>query len=262
MAFPPIEDCDLLDRGVLVTRAAHQSASLCQAVDRQGGRPFKFPAVEIAGPVDQKLALARLGEIGRFDIGIFISPNAVEWTLKLLGDRALPETMEVAAIGESTAQTLAESGYPVDIVPSEGFDSEALLNSPGLRRVEGRRIAIFRGNGGRGLLQETLSGRGAEVQYIEVYQRVCPNIDSSRLLQRWEEDIQIVTVTSSDLLDNLFSLLGEEGAALLQQTPLVVVSDRMRTHARELGCRQVILSRGAGDRALIQAICEWLKSQM
>ncbi|MCW8975547.1 MAG: uroporphyrinogen-III synthase, partial [Sedimenticola sp.] len=120
---------------------------------------------------------------------------------------------------------------------------------------------ILRGNGGRELLGEELSKRGAVVDYAEVYQRACPTTASDNLIHRWVDDVDVVTATSNILLDNLFAMLGEAGQPLLQQTPLVVVSDRMRQHARELGCTQVILAPGADEQDLLQAICLWASNR-
>ncbi len=74
----------------------------------------------------------------------------------------------------------------------------------------------------------------------------------------WGDDIDIVTVTSIDLLDNLFVLFGEEGAPLLKQTPLVVVSDRMRQNARKRGCKNVILAKGVEDQFIVEAVSMWV----
>jgi uroporphyrinogen-III synthase len=167
----------------------------------------------------------------------------------------------LAAVGKRTAQTLAESGYPVDVVPEESFDSEGLLETPELRDVQGKRILILRGNGGRELLGEELSKRGAVVDHAEVYQRACPTLEPDNLIYRWADDVDVVTVTSNILLDNLFTLLGDEGRPLLLQTPMVVVSDRMRQHARELGCSQIILAPGADEQDLIKAICQWVSNR-
>ena len=56
---------------------------------------------------------------------------------------------------------LAERGVPGCIAPTERFDSESLLELPELAadRVKGKRVAIFRGDGGRELLAENVARR-------------------------------------------------------------------------------------------------------
>ncbi|WP_428623207.1 uroporphyrinogen-III synthase [Sedimenticola sp.] len=254
-------DCNLSGIGVLVTRAAHQAATLCRLIDSRNGLALRFPSVEIKDPPDTARVTAQLAGLADYDIAIFISPNAVLWGIKLSPQQKLPAAVALAAVGKRTAQTLAESGYPVDVVPEFSFDSEGLLETPELKDVAGKRILILRGNGGRELLGEALQERGASVDYAEVYQRACPEIDSEPLLYRWRDDVDVVTVTSNILLENLFSMLGEKGQPLLQQTPMIVVSDRMRQHARELGCREVYLARSADEQDLLEAICLWASNR-
>ncbi|TVO76903.1 uroporphyrinogen-III synthase [Sedimenticola selenatireducens] len=254
-------ECSLAGIGVLVTRATHQAATLCRLIAAKDGLPLRFPTVEILDPPDPGAVTRQLEQFSRYDIAIFISPNAVLWGLKWAPDQELPEGVALAAVGKRTAQTLAESGYPVDVVPEESFDSEGLLETPELRDVQGKRILILRGNGGRELLGEELSKRGAVVDHVEVYQRACPTLEPDNLIYRWADDVDVVTVTSNILLDNLFTLLGVEGRPLLLQTPMVVVSDRMRQHARELGCSQIILAPGADEQDLIKAICQWVSNR-
>ncbi len=248
---------DLSGIGVLVTRAAHQAGSLSGQIAARGGRPIRFPVVEIARPLDLEQARAQMASAKAYDFLVFVSQNAVVYGLKLSPEEKLPKEPALVAVGRSTAQKLAEAGYPVDVVPAERFDSEALLDTPELTDVAGRRVLIVRGNGGREFLASELRQRGAEVDYAEVYARICPDVDAHSLVQRWEDDIHIVTVTSIDLLDNLFTLLGGAGIDLLKQTPLVVVSDRMRQYARQQGCQNVILSKGAEEPLIVDAVSMW-----
>ncbi len=255
------EKIDLSGVGVLVTRAAHQAGSLCGQIAAQGGSPIRFPAVEITRPADLDAARAQMASASDYDFLIFISQNAVMYGIKLSPDEKLPTAPALVAVGRSTAQKLAESGYPVDVVPEKLFDSEALLDTPELKDVAGRRVLIARGNGGREFLATELTHRGAEVAYAEVYTRSCPQVDASNLIQRWIDDIDVVTVTSIDLLDNLFTLFGEAGAELIEKTPLVVVSDRMRQNARKRGCQNVILAKGVEDRWIVEAVLMWARSR-
>lgn len=254
-------NCNLSGAGVLVTRASNQAGSLCRQIAEINGQPLRFPVVEIGTPEDPAKVQSILAGIADYDIAIFVSPNAVIWGLKQAPGGVFPANLELGAIGKRTARTMAEAGYAVDIVPENQFDSEALLETHELRQVEGKRVLIFRGNGGRELLGDELQQRGAEVVYAEVYQRGCPAIDPLNIIYRWNDDVDVVTVTSIHLLENLFILLGEEGKALLTETPMVVISDRMRQRARELGCQQIILAQGADEDQILDALCVWSKNR-
>jgi uroporphyrinogen-III synthase len=256
--IPGSSNCDLSGAGILVTRAAHQAGPLCDLIRTHHGRPLRFPAIEITGPKDPKLAEKLLGAVGDFDMVLFISPNAVSRSVRLLPVGGIPPDVKIAAVGRGTANCLAEAGISVDLIPEGRFDSEALLDSPALRAPEGKRFLIVRGEGGRALLGDTLSERGATVSYAEVYRRRCPTGDVSQLLQTWNRDVDLVTATSGEILENLFHLLGPEGTGRLRRTPLVVISERMRGRAGELGCRKVGVARRADDLAVFEAICGML----
>ena len=255
---PDRANCDLSGAGILVTRAAHQAGPLCDLIRTHHGRPVRFPTIEITGPKDPELAGMLLGAVADFDIVMFISPNAVSRSLGLLPAEGIPPAMKVAAVGRGTAKHLSEAGIPVDLIPEGRFDSEALLDSPALSAPAGKRILIVRGEGGRALLGDTLSERDAMVTYAEVYRRRCPTGDAAQLLQAWDRDVDMVTATSRDILENLFHLLGPEGNLQLRRTPLVVISERMRERARELGCLQISVARRADDSSVFEAICGML----
>ena len=261
MAARPATDCDLTGIGVLVTRAIHQAGPLCDLIQAQGGTPQLLPALEISDPLDPTPIQTLLAQLDRFDIAIFISPNAVTHGLAQLPGHTLPPDLKIGAVGAGTARALQYAGVGTHIVPEDRFDSEALLATPALQQVTGRRIIIFRGEGGRPLLGDSLRQRGAEVVYAEVYRRVRPETDVSELLSRWSSDVQIVTTTSNDILNNLSQMLGEEGASRLQTTPVVVISERMSIRAQELGCKQVILAHGADNQAILEALCRWAASR-
>lgn len=250
--------CELGGVGVLVTRAEHQAKRLAQLINQQGGRPLRFPAVVIAPPEQPERAKACLNDLDSYQIVLFVSPNAVEWALKLIDEHQLPDETRIGAVGRGTALALAKAGYPVDIVPEGQFDSEALLATPALKRAQGKRILIVRGQGGRALLGDTLVERGAEVDYAEVYQRQCPSASPEVLIRRWTEDVDLVTATSTEILENLYIMLGLEGREILLDTPLVVISTRMRERAREMGFKQIILSQGADDQMLLRTLCAWV----
>ena len=245
--------CDLSGTGVLVTRAAHQAEPLCKLIEAQGGRAVRFPVLEIEPlkPADLKQ------DIKHSDIVIFISPNAVRCGMDALGDTALLNGRQIAAVGKATAHALIEAGVQVTIVPEQQADSESLLAHPLLQQVSNKQIVIIRGIGGRALLGDSLNQRGAEVTYAEVYQRRCPQHDAKALLKLWPQQIDIATSTSIDMLNNLVRLLGERGAQLLRGTPLLVISSRMEARAKELGVEQIILADGASDQAIIAALCNW-----
>lgn len=250
-------DCDLRGCGILVTRAAHQSEPLVRMIEACEGRALRLPAIEILpcrNPAQAQQLFA-----SKWDWIIFVSPNAVRFGLKLLAEHAATDA-GIGAVGASTARQLQQAGISVDLIPDRGYDSEGLLSLAELKQVDGQKILIVRGEGGRALLGDTLQARGAKVRYAEVYRRVRPDPDpdAEALLAGWHENVQLVTTTSREILQNLVEIVGEAGWPKLSQTPLVVISERMEQEAQRLGFTTIIRASGADDRSLMQAICRWV----
>ncbi|MEW8239871.1 MAG: uroporphyrinogen-III synthase [Candidatus Thiodiazotropha taylori] len=249
-------DCDLRGCGILVTRAAHQSEPLVRMIEACEGRALRLPAIEILpcrNPAQAQQLFA-----SKWDWIIFVSPNAVGFGLKLLAGHA-PTDAGIGAVGASTARQLQQAGISVDLIPDRGYDSEGLLSLAELKQVDSQKILIVRGEGGRALLGDTLQARGAKVRYAEVYRRVRPDPDTEALLAGWGENVQLVTTTSREILQNLVQIVGEAGWSKLSQTPLVVISERMEQEAQRLGFSTIIRASGADDRSLMQAICRWVE---
>lgn len=247
--------CNLRGRGVLVTRPAHQAEGLCRLIESAGGRARRFPTLVIA-PIQGERAQALLAE--HWDLVYFVSPNAVRCAHALVrGRQPWLHARQVAAVGDGTARALQATGRIADLVPSGRFESEELLALPALARMDEQRVLIVRGEGGRGLMAETLRQRGARVSIAEVYRRSCPEVDPSPLLARWSEQIDWVTVTSEQILRNLMAILGPAGRERLLVTPLVVIAERTADTARRLGFREIVLAERASDEAILAALCRY-----
>ncbi|WP_456379682.1 uroporphyrinogen-III synthase [Thiolapillus sp.] len=247
--------CHLHGLGVLVTRPVDQAEKLCELIEAAHGRPLRFPAMEITPVDDPQPAREAFSTISANSLLIFVSVNAVVHAFPLLPDE-LPLDLQIAAIGAATAAALEERGLSATLVPEQRFDSEGLLALDALSDMRGRQAIIVRGRGGRGLLKQELEKRGAEVAYAEVYERRLPRRNTDNLIRGWKQMVGAVTVTSSEMLDNLLQLLGAEGAVLLRSTPLVVLSERTAEHAFNLGCGKVWVTDRAGDRGILQTLCE------
>ena len=245
--------------GILVTRPERQAGELCRLIEAQGGRAIRCPTLEILPIRDPAPALAVIDHLDDYELAIFTSANAVSLGLELLlSRRPLPLHWQVFAIGKATAGALAKQGIDTCRTPELGTDSEALLALPELQQVAGKGIVIFRGEGGREVLGETLRLRGARIGQAVVYRRSKPAFCPDDLLQYWTRgEIQAVIATSNESLQNLLTMVGAAGRSWLLATPLVVVSERARSLALQLGfSRPPLLAREASDTAIVEALLE------
>ena len=248
-------DGDLAGIGVLVTRPAHQAAALADAIEAEGGKAIRFPAIEIAPRDDADIA-GDAASLQPPDIAIFVSVNAVRYGFDYAGPAS------VAAIGPATAAAIEAAGGTVDIRSSAGFDSMQLLAESRMHDVGGKVVRIIRGNTGRELLATTLRARGATVEYLPVYSRQAPRPAPSEfaaLENAWQSGaIDVVTVMSVETLTNLDSILPGACRDLLRQTLLVTPAERVIIEANERfpGIRAE-LADGTGAHDIVRTIARY-----
>jgi uroporphyrinogen-III synthase len=255
VSVPASSVSDLRGRGIVITRPAGQSGTLARLVERHGGCPILFPVISIL-PVDDPTRVNRIIDaLETFDFAIFISPNAVERGMAAIrARRSLPSSVQMVAIGGASARALRERGVSSVVAPRARSDSEALLELPELTEVHGKRIAIFRGEGGRAFLGDTLTGRGASVEYAECYRRAKPDVNVDELVASWSATaVAGVVATSSEGLRNLADMLGEAGRERLSRTTLFVPHPRIAATASELGLTSVVVT-APGDDGIVERI--------
>lgn len=244
---------------VAVTRPRTQAAQLVRSIEQSGGVPILFPLLEIEAAEITPPLRAQLSRLAQADLAIFISPNAVQHGMAAARSAGVsfPSSLKIATVGQGSAKALRELGMADIIAPTERSDSEGLLALPELQQVSGWRVMIFRGNGGREHLGDTLAARGATVEYVECYRRSKPQQDGAALLAVRPDAI---TVTSSEALAYLWDMLDEAAHAALRGTPLFVPHARIAELARQQGWRQV-LPTPAGDDGLLAGLIAWAQKK-
>ncbi len=245
---------------ILVTRPRAQGENLCRLIDAAGGISVLLPALEI-----QPVSPAPPGELtvklaGADDV-VFVSRNAVICLQEQTNDIAADlKAARIFAVGEGTMQELRVAGIRNVIVPLAESSSEGLLALDEFQsgRIANRRVLIVRGVGGREILGETLQARGAQVQYIDIYRRVCPDLPPEVMRKLWlEQRPDIVVVTSRQGLDNLIRMTAETERGRLLASRLVVISPRLARIASAAGfVRQPTIAVQQSDQGLLQAIAE------
>jgi uroporphyrinogen-III synthase len=242
---------------VLVTRPAHQAENLCHLIAERGGIAVRFPTLAIVECDDLLAIQKKLAHLEAFDWLIFISANAVNFALKA-NDGKIPAFRIGAtcvAIGKATANALAMAGLPVNLLPENNYNSEALLAMPEMQQIQGQRLLIVRGVGGREELANTLRSRGADVHYLNVYKRIIPRINNANVITLLEQNqLDVITATSGETLQNLLIMLGVAYHGQLFTLPLVVVSDRIKQLATELGFKRIAVASSPSDEAILETV--------
>lgn len=241
----------LKNKTVLITRPQGLADALIQRINAAGGLAQHYPVIRICDVEESESLNSIINNLSDFDLAIFISPTAVQKTLSKI--KSLPDQLALAVIGRSTEAMLNKFGYQADVVP-EDFNTESLLQHPALQpiNIADKSIVIFRGVGGLELLGDTLVQRGAKVTYAETYLRKKNQLDSLSLDQLAE--IDALSVSSNEGLQNLFDLTDDASKTSLTALPIIVPGGRAHKLANQLGFNTVIQAENATDDACLRAL--------
>lgn len=244
-------------RSVLVTRPAAQSAPLCTALRDAGYRPHSLPLLDLE-PISELPPRQRqlLLDLDQFQHLIFISGNAVRFGMARVEDfwPQLPACLSWYGIGGVTAAALADYGV-IALQPAGDMTSEALLRLPELQAVSGQRVLIFKGEGGRDTLRRELLARGATVEELVCYRRLCPPMRPGALaaqLEQWQ--VGTILLSSGEGLANMLRLLSPEETLKLRDISMLVPSARVARQAESAGFTRVAVAENASDAAMLRAL--------
>ncbi len=239
---------------IVVTRPLQQAVPLQQRIEQLGGNAISFPLLEISPAKDLTALRQIIARLAGFQLAIFISPNAVKYGMaEINAAGGLPSKIKVAAVGQGSANALRALGAEQVIAPVGKSDSEALLALAELQDVQGWKIAIFRGDGGRELLGDTLKQRGAVVEYVTCYLRSKPQQSIEQLLK---EQPHAITLSSSEALIYLTEMCAESAARHWAEIPLFVSHERIAAMAKQHGWQNIYPTE-AGDEGVITALIAW-----
>ncbi|CAE6710504.1 fused uroporphyrinogen-III synthase HemD/membrane protein HemX [Paraburkholderia nemoris] len=259
---------------VVITRPAGQSNELIAQLAAAGVDVLDFPLIDIAPVTDEAPLRAALASLERYALVVFVSPNAVDHAFAR-SDAIWPHALPIGVVGPGSVQALARHGvaapaYTIispSFAPEEDtarFDSEGLFaaidTALGATSLEGKRVLIVRGDGGREWLADRLREAGAELETVAAYRRLVPEPS----IGGWARVHALLAgaphawlLTSSEGVRNLHELAQEHLTAdeitQLKHADLVTPHPRIAQTARALGFDSITVS-GAGDERIARAL--------
>ncbi len=243
---------------ILVTRPSPAGEQLVNRLRASGQRAFHAPLIRFAQGKELSWLSHLFPSLQAGDCIFLLSQQAVYYVNRWLNENKKPWPGGVLwyAIGHKTALAFhAVSGLQAAF-PLIQETSEMLLMLPELYRMDGKKALILRGNGGRELLGETLSNRGAKVILCECYLRHFVNYNGYQQSMIWQQlGIDTLVVTSGEMLQQLRRLVPDDWRTTwLLGCQLIVVSHRLAGLARQLGWQVIRVAENADNDALIRAL--------
>ena len=168
---------------LISTRPQKTNVQLSDELKKSEIKLLSFPLTEIHPLNNYQIFDGVIKNIKTYQHIIFISTNAVHFFLERVKKLSLqiPKNLIFSSIGPTT-KLLLQKKLSVDVhSPIKTFDSEHLLKEKIYNNVEGQKILIIRGEGGRETLKNALEEKGAIVNYGECYVRKYVDIDLNQL---------------------------------------------------------------------------------
>jgi len=267
---------------IIVTRPSGQARQLIevlsQAIEASGvGKRslpeiLSLPLLTIVPKSDGHLANHIATALSDTDLAIFVSPNAIESVMRLLErdwQDFSRQIIPIGVMGGSSHLALKNHGIGLEdkptpiIIPknNENWDSEGLWQE--LQSLQpdwqGKKVVIFKGEGGRDWLADTLIKAGATVEAISTYARVPLDVDSPawHAIREMDFSKSLWLLTSSEAVRYLGEVMRDQFTQNLNTASALCPHHNISDAAEMIGFGEVFTSK-PGDEALIKSTLAWL----
>ncbi len=267
---------------IVVTRPSGQARQLIEVLTRAietsgvGKRSLpeilSLPLLTIVPKSDEHLADHIATVLSDADLAIFVSPNAIESVMRLLErdwQDFSKKIIPIGVMGGSSHLALKNHGIGLEenptpiIIPknNENWDSEGLWRELGSLQWnwQNKKVVIFKGEGGRDWLADTLTKAGATVEAISTYSRVPLDLDNPawHLVREMDLSKSLWLLTSSEAVRYLGEVMKGQFIQNLNAASALCPHHNIADAAELIGFGEVFTSE-PGDEALIKSTLAWL----
>ncbi|WP_290653403.1 uroporphyrinogen-III synthase [Idiomarina sp.] len=186
------------------------------------------------------------------DAIIWVSKNAVMFAKAQR--LQLPDKVAMYAVGPSTARLASKQFNKPCECPTFVHSSEALLKLPELQQLTNQQWFIVKGIGGRTLLPDTLTARGANITDVMVYQRTKKPLKDTAIVQDWKQHIDTIAISSAEQLAFFISELDHNALAWLERCHWIVPSERLAALLPFCKADNITITQSASENAMINAL--------
>jgi uroporphyrinogen III methyltransferase/synthase len=246
----------LKGKRIVVTRAASQSAKLCEELQQRGAIPISLPLVAIEPPEDFASLDLALKNLRSFDWLIFTSENAVSATssrlaaLHLRLDENAPR--HVAVVGPATKEAAEKAGFVVDHAAKT---HNAVALAAELRAaLQGQTVFLPRSSRANPDLPTALKQYGAAVTDAVAYRTVLPhNIDPAKIDDSLRADA--IVFFSPSAVQNFIQLIGPQQFAAFHSTKiLAAIGPTTASSLNHAGAHHIVIAADTTVSALADAL--------
>ena len=258
---------------IVLTRPLGQSMRLGELLSQQLPelKQIQLPLLSIV-PNESSQDAKRLQDLlPNIHLAVFVSPNAIECTMRLL-KADWPTTVPIAVVGGGSVEALerrgitVENGYQIYYPKEpENWDSEGLWAELKKASVDwaNQHILFLKGAGGRAWLSEQFLRDGAQIHHLETYRRVPLSKDAPvwHTLKTVSPEETACLMTSSEGVRHMTDVLKEMqpwGQEWLNLATMICSHPRIAQTAQELGFKKVECC-NAGDNQLVLAAQRWVQ---
>lgn len=220
----------------VVTRSRTQSSQLTAQLSEAGAQVLEIPAIRIV-PQEEEALQAAVAAIGTYDWLVFTSVNGVQlffdtFMARYRDVRALGG-VQIAVIGEGTAQSLHAYGLKPDVMPGE-FIAESLADALEAVVKPGERILMPRALEARAVLKERLAHLCA-VDEIPIYRTEPEVLQEEAKATLLSAPPHFITFASSSTVRHFVRMVGPDGLAALRGTKMISIGPVTSATMRDLG---------------------------
>lgn len=257
----------LFGKRIVVTRSRAQASQLVELLEGQGAQVIEYPTIRIQ-PVDPNPELEKaIKQIESYDWLLFTSVNGVECFFNCLDRMGLDARAlcmaKIGAIGPATAGSLLNRGIKADFVP-QSYKAEGIIDGLLAMGIKGEKVLVPRAAQAREILPEQLTGEGADVLVVPVYETFPekgPEADELAMSIK-SGDVFMITFTSSSTVTNFFSSIeGKIGKEDLNRIVMACIGPVTEKTLAEFGFSARIVSKVYTIPELVNAIVEYVDVQ-
>ncbi len=239
------------------TRPAGASDELKRLLNEERATLLEFPLIEIkAAPLssEEKKPFSHLEQ---FQWMVLTSPNGVRYFFKILqeitGNQKLPDTLQIAVIGEKTRIALKEFGYTAAF-ENPGSTAED-FSEPFARHISTAdvkpKLILPLGNLARTVIQDHLK-ENANCTRIDIYRTEPPEKVDKTIAGRIEnEKYEMLIFTSPSGIQNFLKLFPNQKNKNIR---MACIGETTANAARENGFHPLAVAQNSSASGLVESI--------